>query len=134
MIRIKVSKKMIITGAVVVILNESKKVLILKRPDFAHWAPLLWGLPGGKIEEGETPLDAAARETKEETNLDVEDLKVLKLDIDIPIVAYYTSTYDGEVRLDFEHDDWVWASRDEIGEYDLAPDVLGMYDWVLKNG
>tara|TARA_R110000824_G_scaffold102639_6_gene244157 strand:- start:2821 stop:3225 length:405 start_codon:yes stop_codon:yes gene_type:complete len=134
MIRIKVSKKMTIAGAVVVILDENKKVLILKRPDFAHWAPLLWGLPGGKMEEGEAPLDTAIRETKEETNLDVEDLKVLKLDVDIPVAAYYTSTYEGEVRLDFEHDDWTWASRVEIEEHDLAPDVLKMYDWVLKNG
>jgi 8-oxo-dGTP pyrophosphatase MutT (NUDIX family) len=34
--------------------------------------------PGGKIEEGETPLQAAKREVFEETNLAVEKLKKVK--------------------------------------------------------
>ena len=123
-----------ITGAVVLILDEEEKTLILLRPASAQWAPHKWGYPGGKLEKDETPLDAAVRETKEETQLEVRNLKLLNLKIDKPIVAYYTRDYTGRVEIDYEHDDWTWVTRDEIENYDLAPQVLDMYDWVLKNG
>jgi 8-oxo-dGTP diphosphatase len=38
---------------------------------------LVWTLPGGGIEPGETPAEAAVRETKEEVNLDVKVLRLL---------------------------------------------------------
>jgi len=38
------------------------------------------------------------------------------------------------VQIDFEHTDWAWVDRQNIEHYDLAPQTLEMYDWVLKNG
>ena len=35
----------------------------------------LWGIPGGKTKWGETSEDALRRELKEETNLDVRDVR-----------------------------------------------------------
>ena len=54
--------------ALVAAFNEAGKVLLLKRPDDVHCGGL-WSLPGGKLEDGETPLDAARRELREETRL-----------------------------------------------------------------
>ncbi len=39
--------------------------------------PNMWGLLGGGIEEGESPLEAIIREVKEETNITIYDLKEL---------------------------------------------------------
>lgn len=125
---------MTLDGAVVVILNKRDEVLILKRPHWIDWAPDQWALPGGEIEENESPLTAAIRETKEETTLDVRKLKIISLTLDNPIAPYYTRHYTGNVQIDFEHTDWTWVARADIETYDLAPGVLKLYDWVLQNG
>jgi 8-oxo-dGTP diphosphatase len=132
MIKIKVRGPKI-KGAIVVILDSTSRILLLRRPDWVHWAPSKWAFPGGKIEDNESSLDAAIRETKEETNLDVGDLEVLELGLDIPIAAYYTREYTGTVTIDEEHVAWAWVHREELRDYDLAPQVLEMVDWVLKN-
>ena len=49
---------------------KHRKVLLVKRgrPPFAG----LWSLPGGKVEDGETPRQTACRELKEETGIEAE--------------------------------------------------------------
>lgn len=117
-----------------VLLDDRKRTLILLRPSHAQWAPRRWGFPGGKIESGETPEEAVVRETKEETQLEVHNLKPLETPRLTPVATYYSRDFEGEVEIDHEHDDWAWAGRAEIEDYELAPDVLEMYEWVLENG
>jgi 8-oxo-dGTP pyrophosphatase MutT (NUDIX family) len=52
---------------VVVVDGDQRRVLLHKREDFRIWA-----LPGGGVDEGETPEQAAVRETVEETGYQVE--------------------------------------------------------------
>jgi len=55
-------------GATVIAFDKSlKKILLVKRRDVPVWV-----LPGGGIEEGETPLQAAIREAKEETGFNIK--------------------------------------------------------------
>ena len=54
--------------ALVAAFNSNGELLLLKRPDDVHQGGR-WSFPGGKVEEGETPLDCAVREFKEETGL-----------------------------------------------------------------
>ena len=134
-IKIKIAKKEdLVAGAVALLLDENDRVLILLRPEEARWAPHQWGYPGGKIEEGETPISAAVRETKEETDLDIYNLEPLGLPVEKSAIGFYTRDYAGKVTIDHEHLDWAWANRGEIETYNLAPEVLVMYDWVLNNG
>jgi len=66
-----------------------------------------WVLPGGKIESGETPEEAAKREAFEETNLVIEDLKVVAEQIfsndqiNKKSVGYLleSSKYSGEIKI-----------------------------------
>ena len=55
-------KEKMLKGAAVVIFDPEGQVLVLLRPDNVNWAPGKWALPGGHIEEGEKPIDAAVRE------------------------------------------------------------------------
>ena len=126
-------KRELATGALIVILDAHDRVLILLRPEHAYWAPSTWGYPGGKIEKGESPGAAAIRETREETELQVRNIKKIELKSDLPCVPYYTREYSGDVKIDHEHEDWKWVSRAEIENYALAPGVLEMLDWVLNN-
>ncbi len=52
---------------VCVVVTEAGKILLTKRSDF-H----IWCLPSGRVEDEETVVEAAIRETKEETGLDVK--------------------------------------------------------------
>jgi len=54
--------------ALVAAFNSDRQVLLLKRPYDVHQGGF-WSFPGGKVNEGETPLDAAVREFREETGL-----------------------------------------------------------------
>jgi len=54
--------------ALVALFNEQDELLLIKRPGNAHCGGL-WSLPGGKVEDRETPLEAAVRELKEETGI-----------------------------------------------------------------
>ena len=55
------------TYGVEIAILDANKVLLIKRRDFAVWA-----LPGGGIDAGESVAQAAVREAREETGLEVE--------------------------------------------------------------
>lgn len=57
-------------GAFVIIQNDGRDILLVKRKDIP-----LWDLPGGRIAEGETPESAAVREAFEETGYNVTIIK-----------------------------------------------------------
>ncbi len=51
----------------VVVINAAGEVLLIRRSDNDNWA-----LPGGAIDLGESMVQAAVRETREETGIDCE--------------------------------------------------------------
>lgn len=58
-----------IVSAATIVMNEQKEILLIKGPRRG------WEMPGGQVEEGESLKEAAIRETKEETGIDVEIIK-----------------------------------------------------------
>jgi ADP-ribose pyrophosphatase YjhB (NUDIX family) len=55
----------------IIIEIESKGVVLIKRRN----PPYGWALPGGFVDYGESLEEAALREAKEETNLDLESMR-----------------------------------------------------------
>ncbi|MEK4299455.1 NUDIX domain-containing protein [Oceanobacillus sp. FSL W8-0428] len=58
-----------IVSAATIVLNDNNELLLIKGPRRG------WEMPGGQVEEGESLKEAAIRETKEESGIDVEVLK-----------------------------------------------------------
>ena len=81
--------------------------------------PEKWALPGGHIEEGESPETAVTRETKEEANLELKSVNDLEQRDQVMI--YYSTSHSGNVEIDFEHTDWAWVSYNEIDNYNITP-------------
>lgn len=57
--------------AVGILRQPDGQLLLTSRPADKPW-PYWWELPGGKIEPGETPLAAVARELQEELGIDID--------------------------------------------------------------
>ncbi len=58
-----------IVSAAVIVMNDEHKILLIKGPKRG------WEMPGGQVEEGEALKDAAIREVKEESGIEIEITK-----------------------------------------------------------
>jgi len=61
--------------AVVLLVDRQGRILMQHRDADAKTSPNQWAFPGGRIEPGEEPVDAARRELHEETGLRVDHLE-----------------------------------------------------------
>ena len=100
------------------------RVLLQKRGDSGSW-----GFPGGAIELGETPEEAAVREIKEETGLDAQAGELIGIYTDSDMrypngdlahsicIAYELKRTGGELRCDGEETVSLrWFAIDELPE------------------
>ena len=78
-----------------------------------------YDIPGGKIEDGETPVKTVIREMKEETGLDVQNLKYKgNMIIEYPsrifdFDVFITNEFDGETQ-EFEDNTSEWMDIKEL--------------------
>lgn len=117
--------------AAAVIVRDGKVLLIRRR---LREGALLWALPSGGVETGETPAEAARRESLEEVGLLVTPVEFLGERIH-PITGrrmlyVACSTDDGtpEIRDSEEIADLAWASRSDVAA--LVPG--GFFDKVER--
>lgn len=99
-----------------ILLVHDGYVLLLKRAASAQDEPETWGLPGGHIEPGETPEQAARREYGEECGGAPYQGKLTKLYTSPDGFICFGGSGYGEPTLNHEHTEWKWAPFDELPE------------------
>jgi phosphoglycolate phosphatase len=99
-----------------VIFDQAGKALMLRTHKWSN----LWGIPGGKIKFGETSEAALRREIKEETNLEVDDVRFVLVQDCIHSKEFYREAHfillnytcvarnPSEVRLNDEAEEFRW--------------------------
>ena len=92
-----------VPAVALVIFNGNREILLVKRGEEPKKG--MWALPGGFMEVEEEVIDAAKRETEEETGLKIEDLTLLDVATEgskryttVLLVAYYTNTFTGKPK------------------------------------
>ncbi|MEC5842967.1 NUDIX hydrolase, partial [Serratia nevei] len=110
------------TYAAGILFKSAGKVFLVKRGDDGSWA-----VPGGKLEEGETPEAAARREVLEECGVDY----AAPLTPHALIDGYVTYIAEGgeqfEAVLNEENQAYGWFSLDELPE-PLHPGMVSMLE------
>ena len=127
----------IVLGAGTVV-HRRGKMLVVKRarnPDRG-----LWAFPGGRVERGESPMEAAIRETREEVGLVVESEGLFEVVTYLPseghgrlrsrprrsqvvIVDYLAKPSGGKVVLNGESSEYRWVTPRELVALDTTPQM-----------
>jgi 8-oxo-dGTP diphosphatase len=113
-------------NAASVALIDRDRVLLIQRAR-APWSGL-WSLPGGRLEQGETAEQAAAREVLEEVGLRAFALRPLRRmilgDGRFVLQVFATEAFEGEVvAAAAEISDHRWVRLDDIAFMPTTPDL-----------
>jgi 8-oxo-dGTP diphosphatase len=105
-------------GIGVMILNEQNEVLLGLR--IASHGSGEWAFPGGHLEFGETVFETAKRETKEETDLDIDSFELVsvcdelryietnhKHYLNVSVLGHYKSG-EAKVMEPYKCKEWKW--------------------------
>ncbi|MBZ9569398.1 NUDIX hydrolase [Patescibacteria group bacterium] len=129
-------------GVNIVITDNRNRVLILKRSSRSKVSPNLWNLPGGNVKTEESLEQAAKREAKEETNLEIELLDDYsyvfyyshgkKENTKTAVYAFRAESISGEVILDEDHTEFRWVSKDDWKGLDYTPSAAATLSELFK--
>ena len=129
-------RPILMLGAVTLVLNEENHLLMMKRTDSGHW-----GIPGGAVELGEVIEEAAKRETREESNLEIVEMSLFGVfsgpelyykypngdEVYNVSIVYLVQDWRGEVRLNDEHSEWNWFPASNLPA-DFSPPIKTILD------
>ena len=94
-----------------------------------------WEFQGGKIEEGETPEQALAREIKEELDTEIQVGKLIDtIEYDYPkfhlsMDCFWCEIMQGGLELK-EHEAARWLSKEELYSVDWLPAYVGVVERI----
>jgi 8-oxo-dGTP diphosphatase len=119
-------QKICVTGFI----YKDDKVLILKRSKEESFLPEYWELPGGKVEFGESLEESMNREMKEETGLEIKNIKPYssfsyvsqdgqRHTVDVQFLAEIKGG-PSEVEISDAHSESLWVGENELHNFKLS--------------
>jgi 8-oxo-dGTP pyrophosphatase MutT (NUDIX family) len=123
-------------------LEYEDKILLLHRQDHSSQGNL-WGIPGGKLEALETPLNTAIRETFEETGFDISKQQIIDLgsvyikypnfDYIYHMIKCKPIEHPGNVKITFnEHKGFTWVTPKDALKMNLMLDEDACIELIYK--
>lgn len=99
-----------------------------------------WRFPGGKVDDRELPIAAAARELYEELGIVAEDLKLVSIhrtEVDGGVWVghfYLLGDYSGVIEIvePDKHIEWRYLTAHELLEFNSRPETDVVIDLLLK--
>ena len=125
-------------GALVI--SPEERLLLIQTHKWKH----SWGVPGGKIDYGETIREALLREFREETGLELFDLHwgPVQEAVSSPefhkeghfiLLNFIARSSTETVSLNDEAQAFVWVSAEEALSYPLNSYTRNLLDFYIKN-
>jgi len=105
------------------LIRKKGQVLLGRRPSDGS-LPNQWEFPGGKIELGESPVQALKRELSEELGIeaDIGDLRIANThsytDRGVVLLFYDVNYWKGEPKSQ-HHSELLWTAPDELKSLDI---------------
>jgi 8-oxo-dGTP diphosphatase len=127
-------RKLVVAGLVV---RDGRVLISQRRADQS--LPLQWEFPGGKVEPGEAPVAAVARELREELGIEVEVGRIWDVlfhaypTFDLVMLVYVCRLVAGEPRP-VEVADLTWATPAELPGFDILPADRPLVDRLVGEG
>ncbi|MBM3761761.1 MAG: (deoxy)nucleoside triphosphate pyrophosphohydrolase [Acidobacteria bacterium] len=127
-----------VVAVVAGVVTHGGKILIgqRKRND---WHGLKWEFPGGKIEPGESPELALARELREEVGIDASIGDMLQryqfsYNERPPVeLLFYSVTQFTGVPVNYEFEQILWAEPQRLPDYDFLDGDKDFILWLAAN-
>jgi len=123
---------------VLTIATRGDEVLLLQRARHKKLWPSLYNAPGGHVEQGETPVEAAARELTEETGLHADVLTLRGLLIGDAVegmpgvmVFIYHARVSGQLHARNAEGVPHWIPRAHLARIPTLPDLPQILDLTL---
>ena len=119
-----------------IVFNKQKQILLIQR----NQPPAMgfWSIPGGKLEAGESLIEACQREIKEETGLDTEVKNIVAVVerrvegfhyVIIDYLALLVNEENVQPIAQSDVSEAIWVSLEHLDDYAL---VVGLAEIILR--
>ena len=112
------------------VVSKGNRCILERRPMTSRSYPGHWSLVAGKIEEGETPIEAARREIKEETSIEVgepvgslDPIYVREEKTLFKVYPFHFKADGQEPVLNEENEDYMWATVEDAEKLPTVTDT-----------